>query len=80
MKIAKCGELYAMWEYRSKQKKKVALFESLVAAAKDGPTAQVIPDAHHNHRTVRPESVEMSGRRGPNWSDMLQLTAAGRDN
>ena len=46
MKTVKCAELQSMWDYRKKQKKKVAKLESLRQAASDGAGPCLIQDVN----------------------------------
>ena len=45
MKLAKCLEISAMWDYCKKQKKKVGLLGILDGAARSTPIAGIIQDA-----------------------------------
>ena len=61
MKIDKCGELESMWDYQKKQKKKIALLESLEKVASDGTGAHVDQeDTDPTGGTGRAESIEMT--------------------
>ena len=50
-----------MWEYRKKQKKKIALLESVEKVASDGTGAHIVQEhTDPTGGTERPESVEMT--------------------
>ena len=68
MKIEKCGDLQSMWDYRKKQKKKIALLEALEkVASSDGTGTNVVQeDTDPTGGTERAESVEMTRWSGHN--------------
>ena len=75
MKIDKCGELQSMWDYRKKQKKKIALLESLEKVASDGTGAHVVQeDTDRTGGTERAESVEMT-----RWSGHNEAAGPGQE-
>ena len=72
MKIVKCGELHSMWDYRKKQKKKIALLEKV--GSNETGTGFLQEDTVPTGCAERSESVEMT-----HWSTLLQIKADGRD-